>query len=105
MFNKINFFPGTVTYNEFNIDPHLAFEKQELSFNEDLFQVSYEGKYTIDIGWYPAMKKNGNFKIVIIKNFNWEHPIYLKKTKDFKELYNFLEECAQIVKDLLQKEK
>ena len=105
MLNKIDFSPGKITYDDFDIKPLMSFEEQEFSFKEDLFQVSYEGKYTIDIGWYPDCEKNGKFKIRIIKDYNWMDPIYCKKTKDFKKLFKFVEECAQIVRNLLQKEK
>ncbi len=104
MLQKIDFRPGEVIYNDFNIDPEITFEEQRYSFNEDLFQVEYAGRYVIDIGWYPAHKKNGNFQVRIVKNCDWENLIYLKKAKTFDHLYLLVEECTTIIKDLLENE-
>lgn len=105
MFEKIDFSPGKVTYDDFDIDPNITFEEQEFSFKEDMFQVSYGNRYTLDIGWYPDHQKNGKFRIVIIRDYDWMNPVYSKRTKDFKRLYKFVEECAEIVRNLFQKEK
>lgn len=105
MLKKIDFSPGKITYDDFDINPQIPFEEQEFSFKEDLFQVLYGDKYIIDIGWYPDCEKNGKFKIRIIKDYNWMNPIYCKKTKNFKLLYKFVNESAQIVRELLKKEK
>lgn len=105
MLNKIDFSPGKITYDEFKINPEISFDKQVFLFKEDLFQVTYGDKYLIDVGWYPEIEKNGLFQIVIVKNYDWDNPFFFKKTKNFKELYSYVEECSQIVRELLQNEK
>lgn len=102
VFEKIDFSPGKVTYDDFDINTKLPFEEQEFSFKEDMFQVSYGDKYTLDIGWYPSHEKNGKFRIVIIRDYDWMNPLYSKRTKDLKRLYKLVRACAQIVRDLLQ---
>jgi hypothetical protein len=71
--------------------------------DEDLFQVSYSDKFTIDVGWYPAFKKNGSFRIVVIEDYDWENPIYDKRCRDLKTLNLYMEECVEMVKGLLEK--
>ena len=103
MFKKLDFKPGKVTYDGFDVNPSMPFEKQLDSLREDLFQVSYNGKYTIDIGWLSDGDPKGNFIVCIIKDYDWEAPIYRKQTNNLKQLDQFVEECAKMVKDLLSK--
>lgn len=105
MLKNIDFSPGKVTYDEFHIDPQLSFEDQEFSFNEDLFQVSYGKKYTLDVGWYSGLGSRGMFRVVIIKNYDWMNPVYSKRTNGVKRLYKIVEESAEIVRELTQNKK
>ena len=100
MFEELDFSPGMVVYNDFDINPNIPFEKQIFSLKEDMFQVNYNDKYLIDIGWSPDFDINGKFKIRIIKDFDWVNPIYFKKTNNLKQLYKLLKKCIEIIKNL-----
>jgi len=104
MIKELDFTPGRIVYDDFDIDPRISFEQQIFSLKEDLFQVNYNDKYLIDVGWGPEFDLKGKFKIRIIKNFNWIEPIYFRQTSDLKTLYTLLEECISIVRDLIEKE-
>jgi len=101
-FNEIDFNPGTVGFDGFDIDPNRPLKDQEDSLREDMFQVNYGDKYTIDIGWKPNLNINGKFKIRIIKDYDWDNPIFYKKTNDLKILRKHVKECAEIVRNLLK---
>ncbi len=101
MLKKIDFSPGKITYDSFDIDPNVSFEQQIGSLREDLFQVSYDEKYIVDIGWFSDFDPQGNFIVQIIKNYDWEKPVYLKKTSDIEQLNEFVKECAKIVRELM----
>jgi hypothetical protein len=74
----------------------------ELWLDEDLFQVGYNHKnyYIIDVGWYPAFSQDGSFRIVIVENGNWNDFLYEKRTRDYKQLYKYMEECIDFIMSL-----
>jgi hypothetical protein len=103
MFEDIDFGEGIVIFNADQFDPNANFEEQILLLNEDLFQVGYDIQnihYTIDVGWYPESSINGCFMIVIVKNSNWEGPLYKKRTRDYKQLNKYMEESIEIIMNL-----
>lgn len=94
----INLKDGNVTYYDFEIDFNLPFEDQKWSFKEDLIQILYgEGKYIIDVGWYPEFEPSGYFAIVAIKDYEWDAPIFEKKCKDIKQLKQYILEAIEII--------
>lgn len=103
MFKELDFKPGKITYDDFNIKPDIPFKEQIYSLKEDLFQVSYDDKYTIDIGWSPDFEVNGKFKVRIIKDYDWSNPLYLKQTNNLTKLDKYVEECAALVKEFLKR--
>ncbi|MED4753609.1 hypothetical protein [Brevibacillus choshinensis] len=103
MFETINYGSGKVVYNDFVYDKQIPFEEQLESFKEDLFQVVYQDRYIIDVGWYPSFSKDGEFQIVIIVDFDWEFPYFKRKCRSIEELENYMLECVSIVKSKLIK--
>lgn len=90
---SINFGKGVITYNNFNIDISKPLENQIWELKEDLLQVSYSGRnsstYILDIGWYPEFNVNGNFKILLIRNYDWDIPEILRRCR-VQDFYNVL---------------
>ncbi|MDQ2088142.1 hypothetical protein RBH29_17085 [Herbivorax sp. ANBcel31] len=105
MFENLDFTPGKVVYNDFDINHEIPLSEQIYSLKEDLFQVNYNNKYVIDIGWYPEFKTIGEFNIVIIKDFDWENPIEKKTCKDIKTLKLYLQDFRLKVKNLIDYKK
>ncbi|MGW8466051.1 hypothetical protein [Pseudomonas sp. CLCA07] len=54
---------------------------------EDLFQAVFPKNQIIDIGWHPEFCENGTFKVSVIKVYNWEHPAFSDKVKNWEELH------------------
>lgn len=102
MFKDLDFTPGIVIYNDFDINPKIPLRKQKFSLKEDMLQVNYGDLYLIDIGWGPEFNPNGKFKIKIIKNFDWAEPVYFKTTDNLNQLYKYLENCVEIVRNFLK---
>jgi len=46
----------------------------------------------LDIGWYPSFNKNGNFFISVIKDFDWENPVFKKEVREIEELLRCIKE-------------
>jgi hypothetical protein len=92
--------------NDFhNYDPVISFnEVDSLKYlNEDLLQCSFpEEDMIIDLGWYGDITSSqGEFRIYLIKNENWEIPfniIYSKSAEETKDLLiKILEYYTRIV--------
>ncbi|MBA0211373.1 hypothetical protein [Pectobacterium brasiliense] len=81
------------------IDFNKAVSEEINKLDEDLLMLSCSNGNILDIGWCPAFEDDGNFKICIIKNGNWDSPLYEESVhwdKDFlrkkiKELINKLD--------------
>lgn len=102
MFEKIDFSPGVISYNDFNIDPNVPFDEENDSLKEDMFQVEDPYNYTIDMGWYSGVKK---FILFIIKDCNWEEPIFKGMYTNLKDLETGLKESVQKVRELIALEQ
>ncbi len=82
---KINIKSGKILYNDLNI-LNKSLSKQIFSLKEDLLQIEYPDGYLIDVGWYPEFDITGHFKIMLIKDFNWDQPVKDITCKDLVEL-------------------
>ncbi|MBH5317216.1 hypothetical protein I6N90_05255 [Paenibacillus sp. GSMTC-2017] len=87
MFDDIDFSPGIVTYNG----------TDDLD-QEDIFQVIYidGNNYTLDVGWYPTL-----FKVVAIKDYDWDNPVLMRRCTDSDLLHAFVQECAEYVSSMI----
>lgn len=90
---SVNFKSGTITYNDFDIDPLTPFSEQKFSLKEDILQVDY-GSYLIDLGWYPDCNVEGGFVIYLIHNFDWENYIQRVEAKNLVTLKKRLQEVV-----------
>lgn len=89
----MNFGNGvTYTYIDFEVDTQIPLLSQLHILKEDLIQIQY-GKYLLDIGWYPEFYKNGQFRIVIVKDELWDSPIIEKKCRDLNKVDKYIKEC------------
>lgn len=77
---------GIITFNDFSIRNDIPLENQLDELKEDMLQVKFPNGYFLDIGWRPSFEIDGQFKLVLIKDFNWENPIYSDSANDLFEL-------------------
>lgn len=102
MFKNINFEPGVVVYNSFDINTDVPLKEQIFSLKEDLFQVNYFDKYLIDVGWYPEFDEAGSFNICIVEIYNWSDLIFQKKCKDLNQLNQYMLESVNLINKFLK---
>jgi hemerythrin-like domain-containing protein len=102
MLTNIDFKGGEILFDDFDIDFSKPFSEQLYSLKEDLFQVNYSNgdTFTIDIGWYPEMEIEGNFITYVIKNFNWEKPLFKEKSKNHNKLVQDLKNAIEVVEKI-----
>lgn len=102
-FKNIDFKSGIIVYNDLDIDLDKPLSKQTTHLDEDMLQVKYPLNYTLDIGWYGDVKCEGKFVLQLIKNCDWDNPIYKKATMDLNRLEKYLQECIDLVEKLIKK--
>lgn len=100
MLKNINFGTGVIKYNEFHIKNDIPLKKQELFLTEDLLQVEYKNKIILDLGWFPEFNCNGVFLINIIRNYDWNNPIFKKEVYVLSELKNELIKAINLINSL-----
>ena len=82
-----------VGYNEFkNIEPYSDIKVEGLPdddvwelFLQDLLQLEHKAYgIIIDLGWTPEADPNGSYELTVIKNKDWNNPLfhYESKNKD-----------------------
>ena len=100
MIKNINFGKRVLSkYNEFHVNPEISLSEQLLQLDEDLIQICYDEQYILDVGWYPAFNIEGNFRVVIIKDCDWEKPVLTREYRDIKILKEHIEECVRIIQN------
>ncbi|KOC88153.1 hypothetical protein [Winslowiella iniecta] len=82
---------GMVSFNDFPINEAMPLEEQLDDLKEDMLQIGFSNGYLLDVGWRPSFNKNGEFKIVLIKDFDWNEPVYSGSAKSIIELEKEIE--------------
>ncbi|MFB9077977.1 hypothetical protein ACFFLS_04825 [Flavobacterium procerum] len=88
-FENIDFKNGTVT--------HIENDFSRESLREDMLQVSYPKNYLLDVGWYGSSK---GFRILIIKNQNWETPV-AQTQKGVYQLHEAILRAIEIIEQFV----
>lgn len=67
-------------------------EEDSFELCEDLLQLYNEkSNLIIDLGWYQNFDINGNYVLLLIKNFNWDAPLRKVVSKSKKEIKDYIE--------------
>lgn len=98
MFKKLDFSPGEVEHDSFDINYELPLVDQIDWLTEHLFQVNYDDEYILDIGWYSSLSSPGKFRIAVVKDFNWSNPIFSKECSRLGELDCYVQEGVNLIK-------
>lgn len=97
MFENILLKNGNVELDDCDFNCNDSVENLYNSLKEDLLQIKFDNSYLIDVGWYPEFSHDGSFKIMLIKNYEWDNPIYNLETKSLIELENIVNYLISIV--------
>lgn len=89
------YFGYSITLWLFNNTNELIYK---LEFEEDLLQVQFfNEKYILDVGWYPTRGKNGKFKVYVIKNYDWENPLFVRSNKKISGLIDTIKQGIKCI--------
>ncbi|MDF9617972.1 hypothetical protein P5705_09990 [Pseudomonas entomophila] len=67
---------GKITFNDFVFDDRQSLGLCLDDLKEDMLQIEFPGDLILDVGWRPSFDIRGGFHILLIKNYDWEKPIY-----------------------------
>ncbi len=88
-----------MNHDFYDYDPLNSFSETESIkyLNEDLLQCEFpKENIIIDLGWYGNIKTNqGEFRIYIIQNENWEIPFNVIYSKSVEETKEYLDKILQ----------
>ena len=92
-------FNNQILYDELSLlDEEVSLSDQSMLLKEDLFQVqSFDGLCLLDVGWYPEFDMKGYFEVKVIRKYDWENPIFIKRTSDIQSLKQILIECKSLL--------
>lgn len=78
---------GKVVYWDMEtIDPAKPAAEQLDELKEDLAQISFADDRLLDIGWYPEFSADGSFRVTVIRDANWQEPLWEKRYRTVQEL-------------------
>ena len=97
MLNAINFRNGQITFDNLLWLTEQDFKEQKNFFGQDLLQVLYFEKYILDVGWYNISNTKGIFIVQVIKDMNWDKPLFIKRVSTLKELRRIIEICIKLI--------
>ncbi len=82
-----------IEYNHFTeYDINIHNKKDLFELHEDLLQLYNEkANLLIDLGWYPSYDINGNYLLLLVKNFQWDCPLEQISSKSKKEIIAYIE--------------
>jgi hypothetical protein len=78
---------GEVTYwalDTVRTDVPIRDQLDELK--EDLVQVRFGERILLDVGWYPEFQADGAFLVVVVRDEDWNDPLFKRQASSFEEL-------------------
>ena len=99
-----NFQNGNIIYDNFCFDVSKKIECQEDSLVEDLLQVSFPDNLLLDLGWYPEFDITGQFVLQIIRNYDWDIPLYKREFSNLCMVYKELSDALKYIGSVCTRE-
>lgn len=69
--------------------------RDDMDLDQDLFTAEYPSGLLLDVGWYNDSREEsstanpearGAFRVVCIRNYDWDNPVLSISARDFVEL-------------------
>lgn len=76
----LTFITGKITYDELSSLQDTDLSCQTDLLKEDMLQVEYQDSLILDVGWYPSFNANGYFQIRVLKEYDWDAPLFYSRT-------------------------
>ncbi|WP_139198646.1 hypothetical protein [Pseudomonas indica] len=102
----LEFIEGQIEFDDFSLLARLVDFRSDLySLKEDMLQISYEGNFLLDVGWYPSFDPDGCFQIHVVKESDWENPLYCDQANSITEAIHRIRDAQNFIlaKDISKK--
>jgi hypothetical protein len=74
---------GTVTYDDISfLTTELNLREQAYYLKEDMLQIEFSEDFLIDVGWSLSFDENGAFNVTMVRNQEWDRPIFQARVTD-----------------------
>ncbi len=74
---------GTVTYDDISfLTTELNLREQADYLKEDMLQIEFPDDFLIDVGWSPSFDEAGAFNVTMVRNYEWDRPIFQARVTD-----------------------
>ncbi len=89
-----------IIQNKFlNLEPSEIVDEDDrlwFHFTEDILQLRHKSRnIVIDMGWYPDIEPTGNYRIVAIKDEDWETPLDRFESRSKEEITAKIEQLIK----------
>lgn len=91
---SMNILDGVVTWDGFNIDEKMSLAEQAFSLTEDMLQIEFGDRFTLDVGWRPDLDPSGHFVLVVVLDRDWMNPLLKKTCRSLSDLKKVIEDAA-----------
>ena len=91
-------YPGNIAFSDLELDIDIPFEQQIDALKEDMLQVIFPFNLILDLGWYSIDTEKGCFQVRVIKEWDWENPIYYNESDNIIGLISIYRESLGFCK-------
>lgn len=88
---------GKITFDGLDLDESIPLADQVDSLREDMLQIEYGERFTLDVGWQPDFDPTGYFIVRVILDEDWEAPILEAKCSTIPDLKLVIEMAAKLI--------
>ena len=67
---------------------------------EDLAQVRFGARAVLDVGWYPEFKSSGRFVVLVVRDGEWDTPIFNEAATDIASLCSVVRRAVRAASDV-----
>lgn len=91
---------GNVVYWDLErVTPDTPIEQQYEHLKEDLAQVEFGSAVLLDIGWYPEFSPTGRFVVSVVRDQEWEQPVFRVECKAIPSLCNAIRWAIDVAQE------
>ena len=98
----INVLDGKITFDGLDLNENISLANQVDSLREDMLQIEYGERFTLDVGWQPDFDPSGYFIVRVILDEDWEEPLFEGKCHTLPELKKIIESSAALIHEKMK---
>ncbi len=97
--HELNLDASKILFWKFSeLDVAVAPQTQAAKLTTDLAQVGLAPGVLLDIGWYPALRDDGEFVVLVVREGEWETPIARFTATSWDELRGAVAKAVVLAK-------